>query len=62
MPTPPVPLTDSVEFARKRLNRARRREADAVREKGLAVTALEIAEARLAAWVEANPEPQMELL
>jgi guanylate kinase len=58
----PSSLTISVEFATKRLERARQRESDAMREKRLAVAALEIEEARLAAWVAANPEPQMELL
>jgi hypothetical protein len=33
-----------------------------MREKRLATSALEIEEARLAAWMIANPEPQMELL
>jgi hypothetical protein len=55
-------LSQSVEFARKRLDRARQREHDALREKALAVASLEIEEARLAAWIQANPEPQMELL
>jgi guanylate kinase len=55
-------LTASVEFATKRLERARQRELDAMREKRLATAALEIEEARLAAWMIANPEPQMELL
>jgi post-segregation antitoxin (ccd killing protein) len=51
----------SVEFAKKRLERARQREIDAMREKRLAMTSLEIEEARLAAWIAENPEPQMEL-
>lgn len=55
-------LTASVEFAKKRLERARQREIDAAREKRLASSSLEIEEARLAAWLVANPEPQMELL
>lgn len=62
MPNPRTALTLSVEFATKRLERARQRETDAMREKRLALAALEIEQERLAAWVVANPEPQMELL
>lgn len=62
MLSPPEPITSAVEFAKKRLDRARQREIEAMREKRLAMTAVEIAEGRLAAWVEANPEPQMDLL
>ncbi len=55
-------LTVSVEFATKRLERSRQREANAARETRLAAVALEIEKARLAAWLVENPEPQMELL
>jgi|GEM_PF-4392652 len=58
----PEPITDAVEFAKRRLDRARQREDDAAREQRLAATALEIAEARLAAWIAANPDPQLEML
>lgn len=62
MPTPPAAITEAVEFAKKRIERVRQREADVATEKRLAGEALAAAEARLSAWVEANPEPQMELL
>lgn len=62
MPTPPAAITESVEFAQKRLARVAEREADVAREKDLATTALSVAESRLAAWREDNPEPQMDLL
>jgi hypothetical protein len=62
MPTPPAAITEAVEFARKRIERAEQRLDDAAREKRLGTTALEIAEARLAAWRQDNPEPQMELI
>ena len=52
-------LQTSVEFAEKRLARARQREIEAMREKRLAMASLEIEETRLAAWIEAHPEPQM---
>lgn len=55
-------LLQSVEFAKKRITRACQRECDAQREKRLATMSLEIEEARLAAYVAAHPEPQMELL
>lgn len=58
----PAQLEASVQFAKKRLDRARQREIDAMREKRLAAAALEIEEARMAAWVVANPEPQLEML
>jgi hypothetical protein len=62
MPTPPAAITEAVEFAQKRIGRVAERETAVAHEKCMAAAALEAAQARLAAWREANPEPQMDLL
>lgn len=55
-------LNDLVFHCEKRVRRAGEKLTIAERENSDAQHALATARARLAAWIEANPEPQLELI
>ncbi len=57
-----IRLDELVAHCRKRCGRAAEKLRIAHREQADAHAALNEATRRIAAWVEANPEPQMELL